>query len=47
MTIEKAGYHTVKIWVVDPGVVLERVVVSHDALKPSYLGSPESARFPE
>jgi hypothetical protein len=46
LTITKAGYHTLKIWAVDPGVVLERVVVSHGALKPSYLGPVESARFP-
>lgn len=46
LTIAKPGYHTLKIWAVDPGVVLERMVVSHGPLKPSYLGPPESARFP-
>ena len=44
LTIANAGYHTLKIWAVDPGVVLERVVVSHGALRPSYLGPPESFR---
>ncbi|MGO8935279.1 MAG: glycosyl hydrolase 115 family protein [Terracidiphilus sp.] len=47
LTIAKPGPHTLEIWAVDPGVVLERVVVSHGPLKPSYLGPPESARFPE
>ena len=47
LTIAKPGYHTLEIWAVDPGVVLERIVVSYGALKPSYLGPPESARFPE
>jgi len=42
LTIAKPGYRTLEIWAVDPGVVLERVVVSHGALKPSYLGPPES-----
>jgi hypothetical protein len=46
LTIAKSGLHTLKIWAVDPGVVLERIVVSHGPLKPSYLGPPESAHFP-
>jgi hypothetical protein len=46
LNIAKPGYHTLKIWAVDPGVVLERVVVRHGALRPSYLGPPESLRFP-
>ena len=42
LTIASPGYHTLKVWMVDPGVVLERVVVSHGPLLPSYLGPPES-----
>ncbi len=45
LAIATPGYHTLKIWAVDPGVVLERVVLSHGPLKPSYLGPPESAHF--
>lgn len=40
-----AGYHTLHIWAVDPGVVLERVVISHGSLRPSYLGPPESVAY--
>ncbi|MGB8030419.1 MAG: glycosyl hydrolase 115 family protein [Terracidiphilus sp.] len=46
LAIAKPGYHTLRIWAVDPGVVLERIVVSHGALRPSYLGPPESEHFP-
>jgi hypothetical protein len=36
------GYHTLKIWMVDPTVVMERIVVSHGILRPGYLGPPKS-----
>jgi hypothetical protein len=42
LSIANAGYHTLKIWMVDPGVVLERIVLAHGQLLPSYLGPPES-----
>ncbi len=45
LEIAAPGYHTLKIWAVDPAIVVERLVVSHGAtgsLRPSYLGPPES-----
>jgi hypothetical protein len=42
LSIANAGYHTLKIWMVDPGLVLERIILSHGRLLPSYLGPPES-----
>jgi len=39
---DRPGEHALKIRMIDPGVVLERLLVSHDAVPASYLGPPES-----
>jgi len=44
LTVSRPGYHTLKFAMVDPGIVLERLVVSKKELAPSYLGPPESYR---
>jgi hypothetical protein len=40
--IAASGYHTLKFWGIDPGLVLEKIVVNTGGLRPSYLGPPES-----
>jgi hypothetical protein len=40
--ISQPGYHTLKFRMVDPGVVLEKIVVDFGGAKPSYLEPPEN-----
>jgi hypothetical protein len=44
VTIDRPGYHVLKFWMVDPAVVLEKLVIDLGGVKPSFLGPPESYR---
>jgi hypothetical protein len=40
--ISSTGYHTLKVWMVDPGITIQKILIDLGGLKPSYLGPPES-----
>lgn len=44
-TATRAGVHRLKFWMVDPTVVLQRLVIDTGGLEPTYLGPLESRRI--
>ena len=41
-TVGESGVHTLKVWMVDPGIVLQELIVHHNNVRPSYFGPPPS-----
>lgn len=42
VSFDKAGRHTIKYWMVDPGLVLQKLVLDLGGLKPSFLGPDQT-----
>jgi len=42
LTIDKPGKHVLKYWLINPGVVLQKLVLDLGGLKSSYMGPPET-----
>jgi lysophospholipase L1-like esterase len=43
-TIGRPGAHVIKVWMIDPAVVLQKVTLSFGTPRPSFFGPPESHR---
>jgi len=41
-TVNEPGEHILNIWMIDPGIVLQKMVIEIEEIAPSYLGPPES-----
>jgi hypothetical protein len=42
VAISSAGQHVLKVWMVEPGLVIDKIVINFGGVKPSYSGPPES-----
>jgi len=44
--INRPGAHTLKLWAISPGVVVQKLVIETKPIPATYLGPPESPRHP-
>ncbi len=46
LQVNRPGRHQLQIYLVDPALALQKLVIDTGALQPSYLGPPQSLRLP-
>lgn len=44
-TVDKPGVHTLKIWMIDTGIVFQKFVIDAGGKRSTYLGAPESVKL--
>ena len=45
LKLSKPGKHTLKVWMIDPGVIVEKILINTGGLQTSTLGPKESVRI--
>jgi len=42
LNIKTEGEHTLRIWMIDPEIVIDKIIIDTGGIRESYLGPPES-----